>query len=102
MKKGTLLPPALAKEVIFSVVSVCVCVTVCVGLHSAGCTIGPTDLNFCTHTKGHYISDKYEGQDYKTNVKVIKVKNVKIPIFSLVSETVVRRSQSQGQWYRPK
>ncbi len=47
------------------------------------------DLHFGTHIKGHNISGKFEGQGHRLKVKVTKVKNVKIPVFSLVSENMV-------------
>ena len=81
-----LLPPALAEEVIFSVASMCVCVCVCVCLRYTGWTVGPTDLKFGAHIKDHYILDEFEGQGHRSKVKVTEVKNVKIPVFSLVSE----------------
>ncbi len=54
------LPPAIAKEVIFSVVSVCVCVC----LSSAGWTVRPTEPKFCTHIKDHHISEELDGQGH--------------------------------------
>ena len=74
------LPPTLAEEVIFSIASVCV--SVC--LRSAGLTNGPTDLKFCTPIKDHHISDDLRDQGHRSKVKVTKVKNVKILVFSLV------------------
>ncbi len=79
-------PSELAEELIFWVASVSVCVSVRLFVpyslnHS---TIGPTDLYVGTHTKGHYISDKFEGHGSK--VKVTKVKNVKILVFNIVSD----------------
>ncbi len=44
----------------------------------------PTDLNFGIRIKGHHISDEYEGQGHRSKVRVTKVKNVKISVFSLV------------------
>ncbi len=41
--------------------SVRVCVRPCVCFHSAGRTVGPTDLKFGTRIKDHHISDKFEG-----------------------------------------
>ncbi len=84
------LPPALAEEIIFLVASVCLCVCLSVCLRSAGCTVAPTDLNFGTHIKDHYISDKFGGKGHRSKVKV---KNVKILVFSLLPEKVV---QGQG------
>ncbi len=55
------------EEVIFLVASVCL-------------------FALCTHTKDHYILDDWDGQGQRSNVKVTNVKNVKIPVFSLVSE----------------
>ncbi len=91
------LPPALAEEVIFSVASVCVSVRPCVCFHSAGRTVGPTDLKFGTRIKDHHISDEFEGQGHRSKVKVTKVKNVKISVFSLVSEKVVQGQGHEGQ-----
>ncbi len=51
------------------------------------------DLKFGRHTKDHHISNEFEGQGHRSKVKVTKVKHVKIPVFSLVSEKVV---QGQG------
>ncbi len=42
-----------------------------------------------------HISDKFEGQGHRSKVKVTKVKSVKIPVFSLLSEKMV-----QGQGHR--
>ncbi len=50
------------------------------------------DLKFSTYIKDHHISDEFEG--HRSKVKVTSVKNVKIPVFSLVSEKV---GQGQGQ-----
>ncbi len=97
----TSLPPALAEEVIFSVASVCVCVCLsvrpCVRLRSTGRTVGPTDLKFGTRIKDHHTSDKFEGQGDRSKVKVSKVKNVKITVFSLVSEKMVQGQGHMGQ-----
>ncbi len=92
----------LAEEVIFSVASVCVsvCVCLCVCLRSAGWTVGPTDLKLRTHIKDHHISDKFEGQGHRLKVKVTKVKNVKIPVFSLVLEKMVQGPGHKGQGHQ--
>ena len=66
--------------------SVRVCVRPCVRLRSTGRTVGPTDLKFGTRIKDRHISDKFEGQGHRSKVKVTRVKNVKITVFSLVSE----------------
>ncbi len=55
------------------------------------------DLKFGTPIEDHHISDKCEGQGHRSKVKVTKVKNVKIPVFSLVSEKMV---QGQGQGHQ--
>ena len=47
--------------------------------------------------KDHHISDKFEGQGHRSKVKVTKVKNVKIPVFSLVSEKVAQGQCHEGQ-----
>ena len=90
------LPPALAEEVMFSVPSVCVCPSVC--LRSTGWTVRRTDLNFGTHIKGHRISDKFEGQRSRSPTS----KNVKIPVYSLVSENMVRGQRARSQGSRSK
>ncbi len=69
--------------------SVCVCV--CVGLRSAGWTVGPTDLKFSTHIKDNHISNDGEGQGYRS--KVTKVTNVKKIQFS---------AQYQKRWSEVK
>ncbi len=91
------LPPALAEEVIFSVASVCLSVCVSVCLRSTGWTVGPTGLKFGARIKNHHISDGFEGQGHRSKVKVTKVKNVKTPVFSLVSEKVVQGQGHKGQ-----
>ncbi len=60
------------------------CVSVC--LCSAGLTVGPTDLKSSAHIKDRDMSDKFKVQGHRSKVKVTKVKNGKIPVFSLVSE----------------
>ncbi len=88
---------------IYSVASICL--SVC--LRSTGWTVGPTDLKFGAHIEDHHnniISDEFEAQGHRSKVKVTKVKNVKIPVFSLVSEKVVQgqRHEGQGQGSRSK
>ncbi len=83
------LPHVLAEEV---------CLSVC--LYSAGWTVGPTDINFCTRIKDYHDLDNFKSQGNRSKVRVI-------PVFSLVSEKVKatkvkgRRSSSkvigQGQ-----
>ena len=68
------------------VASVCLCVC----LHSAGSRVGPTYLKFGSCIKDHHISDGFEGQGHRSKVKVTKDKNVKIPVFSLVSRSKVK------------
>ncbi len=51
------------------------------------------DLKFGARIKDHHISNKCEGQGHRSKVDVTKVKNVKIPVFSLFSEKMV---QGQG------
>ena len=51
--------------------SVSVCVCVC--LHYAGSTVGPTDLEFGEYNKDHHISNKFEGQGHRSKVKVTKI-----------------------------
>ncbi len=64
------------------------------------------DLKFGTPIEDHHISDKCEGQGHRSKVKVTKVKNVKIPVFSLVSEKMVQgqghKGQGQGRRSRSK
>ena len=59
------------------------------------------DLKFGARIKDHHISDKFEGLGHRSKVEVTKVKNVKIPVFSLVSEKMVQgqghKGQAQGQ-----
>ncbi len=57
---------------------------------SAGSTVRPTDLKVSPHVKDHHISNEFEDHSLKS-----KVKNVKVSVFSLVSEKVV-----QGQCRR--
>ena len=71
----------LAEDVIFFVASVCLSVCLCV----------------CLRIKDHQLSDKFESQGHRSKVKVTKVKNVKIPVFSLVSEKVVQGQGHEGQ-----
>ena len=54
----------------------------------------PTELKFGARITDHHIAKEFEGQGHKWKVKVTKVKNIEIPVFSLVSEKVV---QGQGQ-----
>ncbi len=54
-----LLPPVLVEKVIFSVASVCVCVSVCT-LQAE--PLGLMDLTFYTHIKDQHISEEFEGQ----------------------------------------
>ena len=69
-------------------------------LRSTGWTIGPTDLKFGARIKDHHILDKFEGQGHRSKVKVTKVKNVKIPVFSLVSEKVVQGQGHESQGHK--
>ncbi len=71
------------------------CLSVC--LRSAGRTVGPTDLKFGARIKDHHIPDEFEGQGHRSKVKVTKVKNIKIPVFSLVSEKVAQGQGHEGQ-----
>ena len=48
------------------------------------------ELKFDTHIMDH----QFEGQGHRSKVKVPNVKNTKILIFSLVSETVVQGQPS--------
>ncbi len=75
----------------------CPSVCPCVRLRSAGRTVGPTDLKFGARIKDHHILDEFEGQGHRSKVKVTKVKNVKIPVFSLVSEKMVQGQGHEGQ-----
>ncbi len=70
--------------------SVSLCACVCVHL------VGPTYQKFGTHLKDH-LSDKFESQGHRLKVKVTKFKNVKIPVFNLVSEKVVQCQGHDGQ-----
>ncbi len=45
--------------------------------------------------KGHYISDKFKGQCHRSRSPGSK--NVKIPVFSLVSENTVQGQGHKGQ-----
>ncbi len=80
MVSGILLPPLL--EVIFLVLSVCMCL--CLSVYSSICLCyvgsiaGPMDLEFGTHIKNHHISNKSEGQGHGSKVKVTnwKCKNL--------------------------
>ncbi len=91
------LPPALAEEVIFSVVSTCasVCVSVCALQAQAEPLDLRIDLKFGICIKDYHISNEFEGQDHRSKVQVTKVKNVK-KFFSLVSENVVRGHRGEG------
>ncbi len=71
------------------------CVYLSVSLQSTSRTVRPTDLNFGTHIKGHDISDEFEGQGQRSRSP--RSENVKIPVFSLVSENMV-----QGQNHEVK
>ncbi len=93
---------------IFASIRISVCVSVC-ALQAE--PLGPTDLKFSVHIKDYHISDKFEGQGHRAKVKVTKVKNVKIPVFSLVSEKMVQgqghgikvtgsRSRDQGKGHK--
>ncbi len=55
------------------------------------------DLKLGARIEGHHISDKFEGQGHRSKVKV---KNVKIPVFSLVSENMVQGQGHKGQGQR--
>ncbi len=79
-----------------SVASVCLCV--CLSVYALQSE--PVDLQFGAHIKDHHISDKFEGQGHRSKVKVTKVKNVKIPVFSLVSENVVQGQGHEGQGHK--
>ncbi len=59
-----------------------------------------TDLKFGTHIKDLHISHKSEGQGHRSKVKVTKVKNVKIPVFSPASENVVQCQGYEGQGHK--
>ena len=86
----------------FGSVRVVVCLSVCVCLRSTGWTVGPKDLKFGARIKDHHTLDNFEGQGHRSKVKVTKVKNVKIPVFSKVSEKVVQGQghKSQGQGHK--
>ncbi len=56
-----------------------------------------TDLKFGTHIN---ISDEFEVQGHRSKVKVINVKNVRILVFSLVSENEVQGQGHKGQGHR--
>ncbi len=73
------------EEVICSVASVCV-------------LVGPTDLKFSTHIKDDHISNDVEDQGYRS--KVTKVKNLKIPVFSPVSEKVFQGQGHKGRGHK--
>ncbi len=75
-----------------------VCVSVC--LRCTGWAVGPTDIKFGACIKGHHISKEFEGQGRRSKVKVSKVKNVKIPVFSLVSEKVVQGQGHEGKGHK--
>ena len=53
------------------------------------------DLKFGAHMEDRHILDKFEGQGHRSKVKVNKVENLKIPVFSLVADDSPR-SRSQG------
>ena len=91
-----LLNPVLAEEVIFLVASTCLCVCLSV------CTLQaePLGLKLGAHIEGHHTLDKFEGQGHRSKVKVTKVNNVKNPVFSLVSEKVVKGQGHTGQGQR--
>ena len=55
------------------------------------------DLEFGARIKDCDISEKFEGQGHRSKVKVTKVKNVKIPVFSLLSEKMVQGQGHKGQ-----
>ncbi len=76
------------------------CVRLSVCLRSAGRTVGPTDLKFGARIEDHHILDEFEGQGHRSKVKVTKVKNVKIPVFGLVSEKVVQGQGHEGQGHK--
>ncbi len=69
------LPPALAKEVIFSVASICLSVCLFEVCRLNRRTYRP---KICTHIKDHRISNYLRGQGHRSKVKVTKVKNEKI------------------------
>ncbi len=82
-----------------------------VRLCSAGWIIGHMNLKFSTHIKDHHISSlKVKVIGHRSKGMVTKIKNLKVLVFSLVSEKVVQgqghegkgqgrrsRSQRQGQ-----
>ncbi len=45
------------------------------------------DLKFGTHIKEHHVLGQVEGQGHRSKVKV---KNIEVPVFKLVSEKVVQ------------
>ncbi len=53
------------------------------------------DLKFCKNIKDHHISNEYEGQGPGSKVKLTKVKHVKVAVFSLVSENIIRSQTSR-------
>ena len=99
-KPSQFLPPTLAEEVMFSVLSVCPSVCVSVSACTiATKTIGLTDLKIGIHVYLDNISDKFEGEGHGSKVKVTKVKNVKL-LFSayyqkMRSKVKVTRSRSK-------
>ncbi len=70
------------------------CPSVCVSV----CTLqtGPTDLKFGIRIKDHHILNEFEGKGHRSKIKATKVKNVEMPVFSLVSEKVVRGQGHKG------
>ena len=66
-------------------------------MRPTGWAVGSTDLKFGARIKDHHISNGFEDQGHKSKVKVTKVKNVKILVFSLVSEKVVQGLGHEGQ-----
>ena len=84
------LPPALAEEVMFSVLFVCLSVRVSVCVRSSSLTVRPMDLKVGIHIHLYNISNEFEGQGRRSKVKVIKVKNVDFLIFGILSENEVK------------
>ena len=60
------------------------------------------DLKFVTDIRDHHISDEIEVQGHRSKVKVTKVNNVKILVFSLISEKVVQGQGHRGQGQRSR
>ena len=55
------------------------------------------DVKFGACIKDHHISNEFEDHGNRSKFKVINVKNVNIPVFSIVSEMMLQGQGHNGQ-----